>query len=256
MIVATACFFAVSFHSEAILVRCDGCNETAMANKAVRFGPGIHTLYSLPDGEARRYLVEEEAGFNYGATEMRGVPQAERDIIDNFVQFHGLTGGTMNALVEVDASDWWPTLSGRTAFDVAWNHNLRMQIASHIAMEGIPITQAVVSTVVSYVMSAMQVSGEITITVKLEFDDGSYAIYEFKPGAGQADYIELSSRTADGEFIPESPANASGIWTGASSLLYMRHHLARLGAIFSSSNDASESIVCSFDGTTLHCVID
>lgn len=252
----------------AATIRCDGCSDATMKYKAKMADVGEHTLYDLAGNRVKAYYVSYEPELYPNATNyygrlhvmQLGVPADVKEYVSYLSTAYAETGGTFRAKARVDAHDLGVNgLGSATAYDVMGDANLRARIGDRLAQGSIPNVPVWAEWMAAHLQSYLNFRETLIMEIEIELWDGSLVVYEVKYGRNSASYLEGRSRTAGGQLIPEdNTRNYAGTWYGAGDdMNAFINWMERLGAGTSSSGSGMiiQSVSCSWNGHTLHCVI-
>jgi hypothetical protein len=221
--------FLISPATSAAVVECDWCNSNpAFQDYARRYlGVGTHTVYNLQTGAQHTYRVQAKPGVAPGldlppellqAVEV-ATPENLANGIHSAAWFFGATNGTMRAFTSVSYTglDVPGVSSSTTAYDVAWDSNLRGQIGDSIAthLHAWDATKVIADNGFQIFKSMLGLKSEPTVEIEIIFSDGSKVFYEynFMKGSGTAKYLNDRGRTPKSQVVPEQ-GNTGGTWRG------------------------------------------
>lgn len=263
-LVVSMCSFTTSVSAGTF--RCDGCTPLAKRQVALAAGEGEHVVYDLLNNQATGFSVEpdDQTPGSLAAYYLSVDPLINNQVAA-FSALFTATGGSMILSAGIRSDDLqMQGLGGATAFDVVENANLRAQLGDSIWMNPPATLPAVVRNVIETVkawtlaLSGVSTSPKIVVT----FNDGSRVVFVIDFQNQKASYEVGSSRTANGQLIPESnsPTDAAGTWTfgagtsgGSDDPSRFILHLQSLGIPVVTNGTSVGSIRCTFDGKTLSC---
>jgi len=260
-------------------IPCHSCSEGVYESRAIGAGTGRHYVFDYPQGNLRRYLVECRSGINQrsssGTNEALRAPAAaaacrpgsrliaeplenEPSMVQGFLDlkwFWDETGGTMRKGIEID----YPDLPGATpdvsAYDVIQDYNFRSRLSDGVADRAYELWR------MSFVLSAANAfrgfTDGIRMSIVVKFADGTTSVFSLNYPDVNAKYEPESSRTPDGQAIPEanSPIYA-GTWDTdmgtPEALQDFLDYLTSLGIPVIRTNGTT--LRCTWDGHTLRCV--
>ena len=243
-----------AFEGFEVAVACNNCTSAAMRQKAMYSGAGKKLVYNASQGTVRGYIVDVAEDGTRIAAEIP-VTQKVRDAVSGLKYIYDQTSGSMKLFVNTGIPISEFNTPATSAYDLGIAVNYREHISDQL-WNVRPTLPALVDFALTAVESVTGLAPELALIFTIVFEDGTTAKFEFTPHNGNAEYIENSLRTADGDLIPDgNDSQSTGIWA-AGDLVRMRDHLSYLGARMSSSGSGTiiQKITCSFDGHTLHCV--
>ncbi len=259
--------YAFSASAQADPIRCEGCDEFNFRQKAIQLGEGFHIITSLSTNEIKAYdvIYEREPWPGYPNGRWFAMPaQVPADISGIFVdarEFYVLSAGSMHYVVEVDGDALGVQgLTGATAFDVMTDINLKSRLGDRLIRdlpEGAGL-ERMGEQVVQGIFALIGASdASIEITVRLA--DDSIVVYVLSAATDTGEYQDGRSRTKGGQAIPESnSAGNTGTWYGTyENLSELSDYMREIGAKTSAQGSGTivETITCTWDGRTLHCIV-
>ena len=150
-----------------------------------------------------------------------------------------------------------------TIQDFMIDFNLRTQVQDYIDAHGLSGApswlQAAVAYVKANINATMAYTQGITMNFEVVFPDGSSAVFT-QPLSGLPNYVPNSGRDTAGFGVPEAnAANYAGNWNYDPSDGYARGRLIdlldRLNANINYMDAHGYRIMCTWDGSTLHCTV-
>lgn len=242
--------------AEASVKRCDSCyHDTDFREAARTLGEGSHFVYNLRDNTVQRWqipynpLIRPHSAGNTQPVKL-AVPPAVVDELNKAHEIY-LIGGSLRPIYNVPVSilDVF-NATNRTAYDVAFDANLRAMIESASADQGVidAVTGAnirnAIADLLSLATSYLGLRDQVGLTFKIIMSDGSSVLIKVELDEPIGEYVNGSARTPNGQLIPETLNQVQGDWVGGGgdNLRPMVNHLTDLGArLYWSGGGASGS---------------
>lgn len=263
----------VSPSSSAVVIECNWCDSNQVFQEYAKnyLGVGTHTIYNLQTGAQHTYRVQTKPGVPAGldlppdllqAVEI-ATPENLANGIHSAAWFFGATNGTMRAFASVNYTslDVPGVNSSTTAYDVAWDSNLRGQIGDSIAthLHVWDATKIIADNGFQIFKSMLGLKAQPTVEIEIIFSDGSKVVYEynFMEGSGTAKYLNDRGRTPKNQLVPEH-GNTGGTWRGlpqgGDNMDQFGAHIQRMGGSIdwqAGNSGFVEAVVCvPKEGTT------
>ncbi|HUB89546.1 MAG TPA: hypothetical protein VMA74_07425 [Dyella sp.] len=268
---------AMSSTGSATVIECNWCNTPQLFKEYARtyLGIGDHTVYNLQTGIHYSYSVQVKPGVPQQPDPSPDLLEAieiptPADLsagISSAAWFFGATGGTMRALASVSYAnlDVPGVNSSTTAYDVAWDSNLRGQIGDSIAthLHAWDASKLIADNGFQISKSMLGLKSQPTVEVEIVFADGSKVMYEynFTEGSNTAKYLNDRGRTPKNQVVPEHGSTGGtwrGLLQGGDNMDHFGTHIERLGGSIDwqiGNSELIDAVVCvpKPDATGLIC---
>lgn len=239
--------------AEAVAVPCFGCVSTADFREAAALrGRGVHDVYNLDNNTIQRWQIPDTGtvplSAGQGASTKAAPPQSTPRQLENSPsavdelnkahQVYVLGGKSIRPIFVVPHGQLSLTLTqGRTIHDVVFDQNLRAQIASAAASDTLisRITSESLITAMqdlkSLAASSLGLRDQAGLIIRVVMEDGGYVDVKVDIDEPVGNVLDDTARTASGQLVPTTPAQAVGTWTYSpvDNLNAMTNHLQRLG---------------------------
>jgi hypothetical protein len=218
---------------------CLGCTDTEMRAKALAIlpnAPGVFSIhvYSLSTNAIKHFQVEcmtqdavdpvasqdeaqSSAPFgvqtdasttsacngNRVLTEL-SVESGKLDVLTALHEIYNRTGGTMKTSVDISINNL-PEYGGSrpTIYDMARDRSLRIaygQYALDASRTGVNQLRVLAENALAY----LGFSDGTQLIITLYTVDGGQVTFEWRPPANEPTYVEVSARTAGGQWVPDN----------------------------------------------------
>lgn len=253
-----------SVDSNAAYLRCDGCSTSAMRSKAISAGFGTHYVADFRSGNVLGYMhAHPRAG---GGRDI-AVPGDAQDVADLMAEIYQATSGSLEKTITVYSDTLGiDGLGGATAYDFVDDWPLRSRVQSHLwanfptlgspngawsyILGNIDSLLATLSPAIGWIES-------FRLNIKLVFTDGSSVQIRADFDSETAEYVPNSARDQHGQGLLEDnarPYAGSYHFPGENGAADFIERAIRMG-IPVTGGSSGVRVRCTWDGSTLHCVV-